>query len=507
MMNSTTAIAGMLGCATLLFSPATGLAQEETEPSPPTSAPVIVHGGEDDLERVEIFQGRSRAIQAPWPVQRVAVTDEEIADVVVLSPRQVMLLGRQVGATDVILWGEDEEQVWQARVRVVSDLDDLRAELEDMFEGSDLKLREIGGTVIVSGMLRRAEHGANLADLLDARGLPFTDMTTLAGVQQVQIEVRVAEASRNAIRALGVNLFHASDDFVGGLIPDGSPLASGEIAPDFLESINVSPGVSLFAGIPAADMQVFIRALAENQYIRMLAEPNLVAMSGEEASFLAGGEFPIPVVQGGAADGTAISIEYREFGVRLAFRPTVLGDGTIHLHVAPEVSELTDVGAVTIQGFQVPALVTRRAETTVELKSGQSFAMAGLLQDSVSARNAGIPGLRDVPVLGALFRSVRYERGETELVVLVTAKLVEPLSDVARRPVPDVQHQEPTSWELFVDGRIETDRPSPLASVDAQWMRAQGLHRLQGPGAWANFEQARVPLRRPRPKRRDRDGQ
>ena len=174
-----------------------------------------------------------------------------------------------------------------------------------------------------------------------------------------------------------------------------------------------------------------------------------MALSGQEASFLAGGEYPVPVVQGGLQGTTAISIEYKEYGIGLTFRPTVLGNGAIRLYVAPTVSSLTDVGAVTVQGFTIPALTIRKAETTLELYSGQTFGMAGLLQHEVNARNSRVPGLGDIPILGALFRSVRYRSRDTELVVLVTASLVEPMSAALAPLTPGAAHTAPNDWELY----------------------------------------------------------
>jgi pilus assembly protein CpaC len=264
-----------------------------------------------------------------------------------------------------------------------------------------------------------------------------------------------------------------------------------------LGGVSVPPSATLFAGFPSSDLQVFVQALAENQYLRILAEPTLTALSGEEATFLAGGEFPIPVVQGGGGVGTnlSITIEYKEFGVRLRFRPTVLGDGTIRLHVGPEVSDLSDQGAVEIQGFRIPSLITRRAETTLELKSGQTFAMAGLLNDRNLARSSRVPALGDVPVLGALFRSVRYEQGETELVVLVTTNLVEPLSVVCPPPVPGVTDSVPNDWEVYMEGRTEGHKLPCISESDAEWLRELGFDELVGPGAWEEYGQPAAPGR------------
>jgi pilus assembly protein CpaC len=181
----------------------------------------------------------------------------------------------------------------------------------------------------------------------------------------------------------------------------------------------------------------------------------------------------------------------------LRFRPTVLGDGTIQLYVNPEVSELTDTGAVEIQGFQIPGLITRRAATTVELKSRQTFAIAGLISRQASARASRVPGLGDLPVLGALFRSVRYSSGETELVVLVTASLVEPLSVSSRPPSPGMSHVPPNDWELFALGRIEGKSAAMLSPVDMQSLKDAGFDQLTGPGAWARYEQKAAASRAP----------
>jgi pilus assembly protein CpaC len=326
-------------------------------------------------------------------------------------------------------------------------------------------------------------------------------------VQQVQLKVIIAEASRSAVRALGINAVVGGGSAFGGVtigpenggpinpVSIGVPQGSGihPIPFNFTQPTNVSPAATLFAGIPSADLAVFVQALAENQYVRLLAEPTLVALSGQDANFLAGGEFPIPVVQGGSgAGGTSISVEYKEFGVRLKFKPMVLGDGSIRLHVAPEVSEISNgPGAVQIQGFNIPALLSRRAETTLELKSGQSFAMAGLISQTTEARNSRVPGMGDLPILGPLFRSVRYQHGDTELLVLVTATLVEPSSSTGQPLLPGADHVRPSDWELYLQGRIEgRASPSPprLSPADAQSMKDIGLDRLKGPGAWANYE-------------------
>jgi pilus assembly protein CpaC len=326
-------------------------------------------------------------------------------------------------------------------------------------------------------------------------------MTRVAGLRQVQVIVRVAEVSRTGIRSLGINGFHADGDyFVGSTVgPNGGPInpinigvpeasGTGDFPFAFNSDLNVSPSVTLFGGITSADLELFIQALTENQYLRLLAEPNLVALSGEQASFLAGGEFPIPVVQGSVGGTSSISIEYKEFGVGLKFRPVVLGESEIRLTVESEVSELSDIGAVEIQGFRIPAIVTRRALTTLELGSGQTFAMAGLLSETVNAQVARTPWLSSIPILGSLFRSVRYRKGQTELLVIVTASLVQPSSETLHPPLPGETHVVPSDWELYGMARIEGAAAPRISPEGAAWLEGLGLDKVKGPGAWATHE-------------------
>jgi pilus assembly protein CpaC len=477
----------LAGLAAALPAPAVAQEGNRTAPS--------IDAGQSTPELIAISTGQSRIIRTPWPATRVSVTDPTVADVEILAPDQVMVMGKKPGATDVMIWN-DKEQVWSAQVRIGADVARMQADLRQLFPGSRLSVEEIRNVLVVGGYLRKLDDSKALRDFLQQSGVPFLDKTSVAGLQQVQIRVRVAEVSRSAIRTLGVNTYYSGSDFFGGVQP--GPSSGGALNPGFTIGPNqfssaVSPSITIFGGVPDWDLNFFIQALAENQYLRLLAEPSLNCLSGEKASFLAGGEYPIPVVQGGAAESTSISIEYREFGVRLQFEPVVLGDNTIRMMVAPEVSELTDLGAVTIQGFRVPALSVRRATTTVELKSGQTFVLAGLLQQRADGRNSRIPGFGDLPVIGSLFRSVRYNAGETELVVLATAYLVEPLDQTDPAAVPGDLHVPPNDWELFARGRLAGASRTRLSAPDAAWMKATGLDRLRGPGAWITHNQEPSP--------------
>ena len=450
-------------------------------------------------EIITFIVGESTIVKAPWPTVRVAITDPTIANVEVLTPEQVLLQGIKVGSTDLIVWNEDESQVQQWKVQVKLDTARYKEKLNELFPDASLQVSESGETLIVTGLLRSSEQAEQLHDFLDKSGTTYVDMTSVAGVQQVQLEIRIAEVSRLALRSLGINIFHTGDDYfggsrLGGLGGGDIGVPAGTLVGDTMPFQLMTPAlpsasVTIFAGIPRANLEIFLQALAENQYMRLLANPTLVALSGEEASFLAGGEFPIPVVQGsgGAGGSNSVTIQYKEYGVRVTFRPVVLGDGTIRLYAAPEVSTLSDIGSVDISGFKVPALITRKAETTLELNSGQTFAMAGLLQNTTEAVNSRIPGLGDLPILGPLFRSVRYQKKETELVVLVTATLVEPMSLAEVPPLPGFLHSDPNDWEFYLEGRLESKEPAKIHSRDAEWLKQMNLDRLMGPGAWDSY--------------------
>jgi pilus assembly protein CpaC len=457
-----------------------------------------------DAKTLSIVLGRSQHMSLPWPAKGASVTDPAVADIQVLTPQLLLVTAKGVGTTNVLAWS-DTGQTLEARIEVLSDLARLAAELATIFPGSGIKLSQSQNTVLVSGTLERAEQAATLRRYLDAQKLNYVDLTSLAGVQQVQVQVRMAEVSRTAIRGLGVSgIVSGTDAFGGsslnglnqsGISPLRGPLPVNGALPFNINDNGLSPSLTLFAGLTRGDLEVFVRALAENDYLHVLAEPNLVALSGEEANFLAGGEVPIPVVQGGTGVAAgSISIEYKPFGISLKFRPTVVGDGGIRLEVASEVSQVAESldNSVQIGAFRSPTFITRRADTTLEMKSGQTFAMAGLLSERTTAVSSRVPGLGDLPILGSLFRSVEYKKGETELLVLVTASLVEPVSQVTLPPLPGETHTDPSDWELYFMGSLG-GKPRHVANGTAtpspQSDPTLGFERLKGPGAWMTYGQ------------------
>ena len=379
----------------------------------------------------------------------------------------------------------------------------------------DIQIEEVDGTLALHGTMPDLTTATLIRNFMTGSGMKWVDLSRIAGVQQVQLRVRIAEASRSALRELAFGAVSGGNSFFGGYQAPGgsSPFQPVSISPGAQQatgatglgntttagsSVNqanfgfdknpVSSAVTLFGGVPGSDLEFYIQALSENKYVRLLAEPNLVAISGERATFLVGGSFPIPVVQNSGAS-SAVTIEYKEFGVRLNFRPEVLGQGRIRLEVAPEVSELSEIGSLRQNGFTIPSVITRRSSTTVELGSGQSFAMAGLLRSKEQGRVSKVPILGDIPVLGVLFRSVRYEEDQTELVVMVTAELVEPLDNGTVRPMPGELHETPNDWELFMEGSLTgaTKAGKPLARL-----KVLGLEGLRGPGALRRPDDSRV---------------
>jgi len=450
----------------------------------------MVHQLPARLATVEVNVGQSRIIDAAWPVKRVTITDPAIADVDATSPRRITVAGKAAGVTQLIIENEQGE-IWQATVDVNADVSGLQAQLRKMFDNSSLELSQAGDVLVLKGSLAKLEDAAQLRQYLQSAKLTYVDRTTVAGIQQVQLQVKIAEVSRTGLRFLSSD-FAFGDGTASMAVNNG---ASGTYNPGTpplnLLQRTLPGGTTIFGtgAIGAINFEYFLEALSDNQYLRVLAEPTLVARSGQSAHFLAGGQFPYPVAHVGGGSGTTdISIEYKDYGVQLHFTPTVLGNGMIELKVQPEVSQLSDVGAIMLQGTRIPAVLSRRVETTLELQSGQTFAIAGLINQQDNARTQKVPVLGDLPLLGTFFRSVRYNHDDTELLVLVTASLAEPSSTDLNPPLPGSFHQEPNDWELYVEGRLEGHAAAHVAPPQQERIKRLGLDQLRGPGAWASYE-------------------
>ena len=395
---------------------------------------------------VALSVGEGQMITLPRSVANVWTSNSKVADVYVNNPRQLNLFGKDFGEATVIATAADGSVVYGAQVRVSQNLPSITALMRTAMPESDIQVTVVGQTAILSGTVASPED-ASFAQRLAERELnPGVDMTSAsaqckicvlsrlrtATPLQVTLKVRIAEVNRSLMKSWGMNLL--SRDRTGGFnfgIGRGNP---GTINGPGSATANISTTATTIAGfghLLGLDILGSLDIAATDGLATTLAEPNLTALSGETASFLAGGEFPIPVSQG----NNAVTIEYKQYGVGLAFTPVVLADGRISMRVRPEVSQLSDAGAVTLGNYRVPALTTRRAETTVELGSGQSFMIAGLLQNSGNNSIDKTPFLGDLPILGSLFRSTNFQRQETELVVIVTPYLVRPVSGQLATPV------------------------------------------------------------------------
>lgn len=378
---------------------------------------------------VEVARGQSALVTLPRAAERIHIADAEIADYVPVSPREVLLYGKAVGSTSLLIW-DAAGRVQMFTVEVPADVAALERHLRNLYPGTDVTVTASGSTVILSGTIRDPGIVRRMIEIARATGATVINNVQAPSAQQILLHVRIAEVARSVVEALGTDLFV--------LNPQRLDQAFGREADKIVETLSEGI-VRLFLLGEDVQLDAVIRALKGTGEFRSLAEPNLVALEGEEATFLAGGEFPYPVAQAGA--GQAITIQWREFGVRLSFVPNVTNIGTIRLRVAPEVSSLDFANALTFQGFQVPAIATRRAESEVELRPGQHLAIAGLLDNELQQQVDRIPFLGHLPVIGALFRSRSGRQRQTELLVVVTPHIVEPVD----MPIP-VPPGEPETW-------------------------------------------------------------
>jgi len=415
--------------------------------------------GDDLLQQIEIEQGKSAFLRTDYSIKRVSVGDPEILDVVVLSPRSVQLVARSIGGTNVILWDPQGRPQAAIDVHVGSVRSNLESLLRRVLEGEDIRVESAGAGVALVGSVSNAlamERAVAVSKtfLGEDSEERVVNLLSVRGNQQVMLKVIVAEMNRNLERELGTN-FSALIETDGKVISITSLLENllGVGEGGALVAGGTVSLLAAFSGMGSLSLLAVAMDLVERNGLgKILAEPTLVARSGEMASFLAGGEVPIPIAQGGAFG--SITIEYKKFGVGIAFTPTVLGPDRIHLEVAPEVSEPDFTIGTEVDGTRVPGFVTRRASTSVELKDGQSFAIAGLLSDVVRSSAAKYPLLGDIPVLGALFRSTRYQRKETELVIIVTPQLVKPLGPPPHR-LPTDSLVDPSALDFYLFGALE----------------------------------------------------
>ena len=418
-------------------------------------------------ERLELVVGKSVTMKSSQSVKRVSIGDPEIADFILISPREVYLTGKSPGTTNLTLW-QNKKVVSIYDLEVSYDVSALKQKLNLILPNEkDLTVFASGNSITLSGRISSTANLSQALSLAEAYAPKenVRNLVEVAGIHQVMLEVRVAEIQKTLLKQLGVNFtYNNGDEFAGNLInnlatlvdPNDANLNWGPyglfVSPAVNALFRFNKGNSTWTG--------FVDALHDDGLLKVLAEPTLIALSGETASFLAGGEFPIPVPQG---LGT-VAIEYKPYGVALGFTPIVIGEDKINITVAPEVSELDFSTAVRIEGFLVPGLTSRRAETTVDLADGQSFAIAGLLSERVRDSYSRYPKLGDIPVLGALFQSRNFQKQESELVIIVTPHLVKPV-DMENQTLPTDFYIEPNDWDIYLGGHMEGQAPDTSAMV------------------------------------------
>ena len=404
-------------------------------------------------QTLELVVGKLGKIRSDKPIFRSFVANPEIAEIIyskTQSPKWVFCSAKSPGTTQLTLWDEKNNIIGIYDIMVSADLSRLKMSLHEIFPGEAIRVIPSNDYITLSGTISGPARLSHVLALVEAYAPgKVINLMQVGGVQQVMLEVRIAEMSRAIGKKIGVNFNWMNNRTMGLNLLDQITSLPEDGFPE--NPLVVSPGVnaifSYFAG--SHQWTALIDAMKEEGLIEILAKPTLISLSGQTASFLAGGEFPVPI-----PDRDGIGIEWKDFGVGLNFTPRVLDDGTISMKVAPEVSELDYTTAINLAGYVVPGLTTRRTSTMVELKDGQSFAIAGLLKNTVREKIHKFPVLGDIPILGTLFRSSSFQKNETELVIIVTPHLVKPFN-AEEQPLPTDSFVEPGDYEFYMLGLLE----------------------------------------------------
>jgi pilus assembly protein CpaC len=380
-----------------------------------------------DAVPVNVLVGQSRVITFDSPIERFSVSNPDIAEAVLVSANQVVVNGKAFGQINFIAWEKGTGRFIVFDVYVRTNLSLIDSQIRALFPKDDIRLSQANGSVVISGTVSDPNVATQADAVIQAAGFKTVNMlqSPVKDLTQVQLQVRVAEVNRNRIRDLGSSWVYQGSPGAGGFVNGGGPGNLSDVAGGLLNGTFSSLNLLVLGG----NVTSMIRALQTQGALRALAEPNLIAMNGQQASFLAGGEYPVPVVQGGGGgSGNNVTIIFKEYGVRLSFKPTIIDEDHIRLELEPEVSTLDFANGVKFDGFLIPALRTRRAKTGVELRDGQSFALAGLLDNNETKSISKFPGLGDVPILGNLFKSTSFQKNESELMFIVTAQVVKPVN-------------------------------------------------------------------------------
>ncbi|MGH9833145.1 MAG: type II and III secretion system protein family protein, partial [Blastocatellia bacterium] len=374
---------------------------------------------------VNVLAGQSCLVIFDKPIGRLAVSNLETAEAVLVAPDQMVVNGKAIGRARFTAWSKDDSQFVFFDVDVRANLAQIDSQVRALFPKEDIRLSQANGSVVISGKVE-PKVAQQVEGVVQAAGFKTVNLLVqpIMTMTQVQLQIRVAEVSRNKLQELAFSPAIQTQTGEGGYFNTGQgPYSVKEVNGGNILGA-VSPSLNLF--VMSNNAFAFLRALQTQGALRALAEPNLIAMNGQQASFLAGGEIPIPIIQGGAGAGNAVTIVFKEYGVRVNFKPTILDEQHIRLELEPEVSSLDFGNAITFGGFVIPALRVRRAKTGIELQDGQSFGIAGLLDNSEQKSLAKIPVLGDIPILGNLFKSKSFQRNESELLFIVTAKITKP---------------------------------------------------------------------------------
>jgi len=425
-------------------SGAVGAVSAQTQASP--AARVIRADADGYGGRLSLSLGGSQILRFEEPVGKVFLGDPEVADLIPLNDRSLYVLGKKAGSTSLTVMrrGEKSAPLAALDVQVGVDVEALRRTLAEVLPNETIEVRSSGGSVILTGVVSSSAAATAAAAVANGyAGADAINLTTVKAAEQVMLSVRIAEVQRTALQKLGVT-------GVAGLWEEGAgayTLTPGTFDPEAFANLLGR------ATVGTVDLDVLIEALERKGVATILAEPTLTALSGETANFFAGGEFPLPVAQEATSGGGLRStIEFKPYGVSVAFTPTVSGD-TINLVVAPEVSAIDRENAVVAQGYNIPAITTRRTKTTVELRDGQSFAIAGLIRRDFTDSIRGLPGASKIPVLGALFRSAAFNKNETEVLIVVTPRLAKPTATPPRLPTDGFK--APTAAGHLLKGEVE----------------------------------------------------
>ena len=435
---------------------------------------------EEEPAWLDVEVGHSFIYRGDRPIGRVLTSDPEVASLKLLEQGQVQVLGRAVGTTDLWVWYLDEMQnPTRYQLTVHQNLAELIRRVDELVEGAPPKVYPMDDRLVVEGPVDSVEALEQIAAMARVYDPEFVNRMTVAGDHQIQLQVVFAEVNRTALRELGVNAAWGKREFGAGLLGPNLNYAGtatrGALAPSNANRSTVNGGV-----VPAAASGTFnflghfgdpaqlaavLSVLEQNNVSRTLAKPTLVALSGQQAEFLAGGETPIPVSQFGGR----ITIEFKEYGIKLVFVPTVLAGDVVDMRVYVEVSNIDSASGVRLTGIEIPGFLTRKTQSHLRIESGMTFAMAGLLSDQVNATYAKVPLLGDIPVLGALFRYVKHDKNETELVIFVTPQLVRPLAPGEVPPAPGTTEDlNPSDFEFFLlgfDHRLDSRTAEPTGPI------------------------------------------